>query len=226
MHTAPRALLFDLDETLVDRRAGLVRYAHGMWETQPVEAATREGFIASFIALDRNGSTPRKDFFDQLCARHLPQADPAALLGHFIHNAWHDTPLFDDTRPVLAALRQAGYRLAIVSNGQSATQRAKILNSGLHAMVDAFVISGELGSRKPEPAIFHHVLDQLDVPPEATWHIGDCPRGRRAGRAERRPARHLARTPHALARRSRTGLVVPAQAGPHFHALNPHRDLK
>lgn len=175
VHTTPRALLFDLDETLFDRRAGLIRYATGMWETQPVDAATREDFIASFIALDGNGRIPRKDFFDQLCAQHLPQADPAAQLDDFIRSAWVTPILFEDAERVLGTLRQSGYRLAIVSNGQSATQRAKILNSGLREMVDAFVISGELGRRKPEPAIFLHVLDQLGVPPAAAWHIGDCP---------------------------------------------------
>ncbi|MEC5397901.1 HAD family hydrolase [Uliginosibacterium sp. H1] len=170
------AVVFDLDETLVDRRAGLLRSAKGLWDSGRTTMTDGAAFLARFMELDGNGRVKRPVFFERLCAECLPHADPIEVAETFVATAWNEPPLFDDAVPVLRELKERGYAIGIVSNGQSRTQRAKIDNSALGGLVDAVTISGELGIDKPDARIFAHALEQLGVMAEAAWFVGDDPR--------------------------------------------------
>jgi HAD superfamily hydrolase (TIGR01509 family) len=80
--------------------------------------------------------------------------------------------LYDDVSAALDFVR-ARYRLAIISNGPADTQLDKLQRTGLDAYFDLVVTSGEFGSAKPDPSIFHHALSRLDLSAEGTWHVGD-----------------------------------------------------
>jgi putative hydrolase of the HAD superfamily len=73
----------------------------------------------------------------------------------------------------LRRLRAQGVLLALVTNGNAAGQRRKIVKFGLSPLFDCIVIEGELGAGKPDPQIFLHALRALDVSPEESWMIGD-----------------------------------------------------
>jgi putative hydrolase of the HAD superfamily len=80
--------------------------------------------------------------------------------------------LYEDTLPVLAALREHGLKIGLVSN----------TGRDLHAFiehhkldVDAAVSSGAHGKTKPHPAIFLAALEQLGVTAEEAAMVGDSP---------------------------------------------------
>ena len=73
-----------------------------------------------------------------------------------------------------------------MTNGAASLQREKIETSGLGLFFDAAVVSGEIGTGKPEPAIFHHLLDRLGVAAGESLMVGnslarDIVGGKRAG---------------------------------------------
>ena len=80
--------------------------------------------------------------------------------------------VYDDTHEVLEGLCQ-DYRLAVITNGGGDMQRARLRASGLERHFELVVASTDLDSGKPEPAIFLHVLDKLNIEPQSAWHIGD-----------------------------------------------------
>jgi putative hydrolase of the HAD superfamily len=87
---------------------------------------------------------------------------------------------------VLHQLRAAGVRTGLLTNGAPDLQREKIEASGLGVFFDAAVVSGEIGTGKPEPAIFHHLVRLLAVEPARALMVGnslsrDIVGGRRAG---------------------------------------------
>ena len=89
---------------------------------------------------------------------------------------------------VLHRLRAAGLRIGLLTNGAASLQREKIEASGLGMFFDAAVVSGEIGTGKPEPEIFRHLLERLGVAPSASLMVGnslarDVVGGRRAGLA-------------------------------------------
>lgn len=83
--------------------------------------------------------------------------------------AWR---LFDDVLPALNALKQAGFRLAIISNFDSRIDDL-LADLGLHEYFEAVHISSRLGAAKPDPGIFFAALNHHGVAPERALHIGD-----------------------------------------------------
>jgi putative hydrolase of the HAD superfamily len=77
-----------------------------------------------------------------------------------------------DAIPVLAELRGRGYQIGLVSNWDGSLA-AKCEEAGLLPYVDYVGDSTVFGQPKPAAAFFHHVLEQLEVPPEAAFHVGD-----------------------------------------------------
>ncbi|HEX5127311.1 MAG TPA: HAD family hydrolase [Rhodocyclaceae bacterium] len=167
-------ILLDLDETLIDRTASITRFAAKLWRRHAL-AECEEDFIAHFLRLDARGTTPRPEFFRQLCETHLPMENSRALMEEFLDTVWAEPLLFPYVIDSLQKLRAAGFMLGIVSNGSTRPQTDKILNSPLHALVDDWFISEALGVRKPEPAIFRHAIEHLRLDMQNSWFIGDCP---------------------------------------------------
>lgn len=65
-------------------------------------------------------------------------------------------------------------QLGLCSNfSHSVTALGILEDYGLHAHLDAIVISEEVGIRKPRPEIFEAALDELNVAPEEVLHVGD-----------------------------------------------------
>jgi HAD superfamily hydrolase (TIGR01549 family) len=81
--------------------------------------------------------------------------------------------LFADVLPTLAQLRERVTSLVLITNGAGSTQRHKAEATGLTSLLDAVIISGEVGVAKPDPAIFMLAAAAAGVPPEAAWHVGD-----------------------------------------------------
>ncbi|MFQ5985821.1 MAG: HAD family hydrolase [Thermoplasmata archaeon] len=93
--------------------------------------------------------------------------------------------LYPETMDVLDALH-GDYPLGIISNGPGEIQWAKVEKFRLQPYFTAIVISGEVGTEKPEASIFHLALERLNGDAGASAHIGDNPHddvkgSRRAG---------------------------------------------
>jgi len=75
----------------------------------------------------------------------------------------------------LAALRARGLKLGLVSNAHflPALMLEDFERMGLAQYMDAIVTSSQLGVRKPHPAIFERILDELGVAPEEAVFVGD-----------------------------------------------------
>jgi len=109
-----------------------------------------------------------------------PQALQRDLFDHFGRpQPWM---VFDDVEPQLRSWRQAGIRLAVVSNFDSRLH-GLLRSLGLMDYLEAVVISSEAGTAKPDPRPLQLALTALDLSPDQTWHIGDSPEDVAAARA-------------------------------------------
>jgi len=82
--------------------------------------------------------------------------------------------LCDDTVPFLTWLRSRGIRIALVSNCADTT-RAMLEYLGIIPLVDAVVLSCEVGSVKPYPEIYVTALEELGVAAVDAVFIDDQP---------------------------------------------------
>jgi putative hydrolase of the HAD superfamily len=84
-------------------------------------------------------------------------------------SAWY---VFPDVMPALDALTAASIRLCVISNFVwGAPELIHDLELARH--FERLVISARVGFQKPNPGIFQHALDQMQVGPERAMHVGD-----------------------------------------------------
>ncbi|MEP7379965.1 MAG: HAD-IA family hydrolase [Chloroflexota bacterium] len=85
------------------------------------------------------------------------------------HSAWY---VFPDVTPALDSMNAAGIRLCVISNFVwGAPELIHDLELARH--FEKLVISARVGFQKPNPGIFRHALEQMNVAPERAMHVGD-----------------------------------------------------
>jgi 2-haloacid dehalogenase len=175
-------LLFDLDHTLLDSDASeIAAYAHTMASiglADPDDHFERYLRInhGMWAAVERGEIQPsevRHRRFEQFVDEVGIDADPMAMADAFVWGLGAYGELYDGAREILDRL--AGrVRMAMVTNGLSDVQRARIDRLDLDMYFDAIVISSEVGATKPRPEIFDVAFEQLGVPAKDTAvMIGD-----------------------------------------------------
>lgn len=174
-----RAVLFDLDNTLVDRDSA---WASTLDERAPdLDALLR----ARILAEDDHGRRPRAAYVAWL-EEHAPEVLPGEREGSkwrpIARRIAEKTAPFADVPRALARLAGSA-RLGVVTNGDSAVQRKKIANSALAPLFDVVVVSEEIGAAKPSPRPFLRALSALEVGPEDAVFVGDDPIADIAGAA-------------------------------------------
>lgn len=75
----------------------------------------------------------------------------------------------------LCRLREHGYPVAILTNGQIKDQEAKAEFIGVRHLVDHIITSEEAGCSKPDPRLFQLAVDALNTNPDTTYMVGDSP---------------------------------------------------
>ena len=171
-----KAIIFDLDQTLLDREASMQPCLLELYQRYNASDAPYSSFRQRFKALDQFGYGRKEYFFKVLVEEFQLRASPQALIREFRAKAWHHCELFDDAELVLQALRSQGYKLGIITNGSGQSQRAKLRSTGLLSQVDAVLVSGEEGIKKPHPLIFERGAARLKVALEDCLFVGDNPR--------------------------------------------------
>jgi len=153
------SLLFDIDNTLVDRDAAFHAYMLDFISRN--QAAFFEEdmsqVLAKMLALDCHGRKDRKHFCHEVL-----QDFPG--LPYTVESLWEDhmsMPDFVKPDSALNAMLErlsADYQLMILSNGSANMQRRKLHQAGLAAYFEHIFISGEVGYAKPDARLFSHAL--------------------------------------------------------------------
>jgi putative hydrolase of the HAD superfamily len=175
-----KAVLFDLDDTLIDRAAAYDRFYRQLYDSSPDihENASWDEARAFFWELSPNNATnPRTAILE--IQRRWPgvEGDSESYYHAYLSGiSGHVTP-FPGAIEFVDDLNDTGLPWGIVTNGDH-YQRRKVENAGLKERV-AFVLASELfGVSKPAPGIYHEAYRLLGVPGLAYGDIlfvGDNP---------------------------------------------------
>lgn len=190
MTRKPKAMLIDLDDTIIDYGGS----AAESWRVVCREEAATEGFDPDslFAAIDRvrhwywsDPERHRQGRADLQAATLLILEHALAEIGHgstshaaqmaasYREHRWRSIKIIPGAHETLDRLRREGFRMALVTNGTSADQRAKIERFELAPYFDHIQVEGEFGKGKPEPEVYRAVLAALDCAPSEAWFIGD-----------------------------------------------------
>ena len=186
-----RAVFFDVGETLVHVDPSFadlfVTVLAGAGHTRSVEEVRGASahVYTRFSEAARDGSmwttTPERSrtFWTSVYERMLGElgvadGDGLATTLHREFTRLENYVLFDDVRPTLASLREAGLLLGIVSNFEAWLEDW----FGVHELLETFpvrVISGIEGIEKPDERIFRLALQRASVSPQESAYVGDNP---------------------------------------------------
>jgi len=165
------ALLLDLDHTLLDSDASEARaFEHALGGAGVVDPArhlpTYREINAALWARVERGEIKTAELrtvrFAQLVAATGIDASPEALADAFASGLGAYGELYPGARDLLDALdAEPSVSLALVTNGISEIQRARIARLDLGRYFDVIAISSELGVAKPASGIFEFALGGL-----------------------------------------------------------------
>ncbi len=187
----PRAVLFDLDDTIIEFAGS----AGPCWKAvcdrfaPECDGVTSERLLAAVDAYRTwYWSDPERHKvgrLDMAAARRKVIAgafqnlglDRSALIDPmaeaFAEARAEALRLFPEAIDVLRDLRSLSIRLALITNGESGEQRAKIERFGLAPYFDYIQVEGEFGVGKPDERVYRHALDLIAVRPADAWMVGD-----------------------------------------------------
>ena len=176
----PEAVIFDAGNTLVFLDyARLARAVSEELRLPMTEAELRRHAGAAALAMeDRTLSdTERGGRF--LVTLFTLAGVPASRLGELrdlllaMHREYHLWAAHDEaTVQALTRLRDAGFRMAVISNSDGRAASTLEIN-GLLPFFEFVIDSGEVGFEKPDPRIFELALTRLGVAPADAPYVGD-----------------------------------------------------
>ena len=88
--------------------------------------------------------------------------------------------IYEDAKPVLSKIKNMGYNLAVLTNTPwgcpSSIWKRELEKHDIAQFIDTTVCCYDAGWRKPDPRVFHHLLEKMGEAPENCIFIGDDPR--------------------------------------------------
>lgn len=172
-----KAVLFDLDGTLLDRESSLISFVSHQYDRyRHFQAVPKETFLRRFIELDHHGYVWKDKVYQQLLEEFsITELSWSELLDDYLHGFQEHCIGFPNLLSMLTELKANGMKLALVSNGYGQFQYDNFQALGISAMFDEVLISEWEGLRKPDPAIFLRALSKLGVKAEEALFVGDHP---------------------------------------------------
>lgn len=173
-----KAMLFDLDDTLLNRDMAVDKMFLIILEKcyEDVKHSVKNEMLLKFKEYDNRGYgdndkiTILESFFDEFPPKYRL---PRSIIQDFWNNNFPLCFSIDRNTIDIINTIKMHVKVAIITNGSTQRQKAKIINTNLKSCFDIIIISEEVGFSKPDKRIFELALKKLKVQPEETLFVGD-----------------------------------------------------
>jgi putative hydrolase of the HAD superfamily len=183
-----RAVLFDLDETLLDRAASLAILTEEMLEAfgNSLEGSDLEAAVRVMQKADRGVYRERQEAFGQVLDEVPWDAPPEIedLIAFWTAMFPKCSVPMKGAFEVLRDLRDREIPIGLITNGGIEFQNAKIDRVDLRDWLDVVIVSEAAGMEKPDPRIFHLALSEMSLEAKDAAFVGDHPVNDVSGAAE------------------------------------------
>lgn len=174
-----KAVIFDLDHTLFDRHGTLRKIAPQFrTEFNVKDSVTDEEIAEKWIYADDHFVYDGWQYiFAYLVENGIFETPPEYTeYRSFVYKTFAKTAVaFDETIPMLTALKNQGYRTGLITNGGHSLQYKKLEMLGLAPYFDEIIVSGDVMTDKPDKEIFLIMADKLSLSPSEMIYVGDNP---------------------------------------------------
>jgi putative hydrolase of the HAD superfamily len=182
-----RAVLIDLDDTLVDHQHAMrtaLRVLHDtdprlqslafdflLAEWQRVLEAMHDDVALGRIPIHESRIIRYRHFYD-LAGAPVDRDEAEGIAANHMQTYMGNRRVVPGAVALMEMVRQHA-RTAVVTNNTVIEQEEKLATFGLWPHVDALITSEECGFAKPDPAIFRSALDRLGVEAHEAVMVGD-----------------------------------------------------
>ncbi|MFB4168805.1 HAD family hydrolase [Virgibacillus sp. JSM 102003] len=173
-----KAAIFDLDKTLLNRGEAIEQMFFKILDKcyEDVKHSIKNEMLKKFKGYD-NKSYGHNDktkvfasFFDEFPPKYrLPHNDIQDFWNNNFPNCFTINP---NTIHIVNILKMQ-VKVAIITNGSTQRQKAKINNTNLNSCFEIIIVSEEVGYSKPDKRIFELALNKLNIKPEDALFVGD-----------------------------------------------------
>ena len=168
-----KAIIFDLDDTLLDRSRTFHKYCEYLIENFfPKNIQDKEEIIKRLSVLDNNGYKKRKIFCKEIIDEYKLNYNIEE-----IENNWYEKfnkfCVAEENLIDILEYLTIKYKLAIITNGSNYMQNLKINTLGIVKYFDDIIISENVGIEKPNRDIFLLSCKNLRIQPFEAVYIGD-----------------------------------------------------
>ncbi|MEJ7218499.1 HAD family hydrolase [Staphylococcus gallinarum] len=171
-----KAVLFDLDGTILDRQTSLkyfIDYQYDKFHSF-FKHVDKNTFKNKFIELDQNGYVWKDKVYQQLIdIFNVENLTMSYLLNDYIDNFCNYCLSFEDLEETLNELYSRGYKLGIITNGKYPFQFKNIKALGIEEYMSVILVSEKEKIKKPNPLIFERAANTLNVKLKECIFVGD-----------------------------------------------------
>ncbi len=176
-----KAVLFDLDGTLIDTAADFIRIIQNMCREKGCEVVAGD-LIRTQVSEGARAMVklvyPELDVTDEVFLAHRQR-----FLDIYGADIAVDTDLFEGMYPLLAELEAANIPWGIVTNKPRWLSEALLEALNLTQRCSVLVCPEDVTHTKPDPEPMYLAAKQIAIAPEECIYVGDHPRDIDAGRA-------------------------------------------
>ncbi|MFP7200890.1 HAD-IA family hydrolase [Lysinibacillus halotolerans] len=173
-----RAILFDLDGTLLNRDESVKYFVENQYDRfcTNFEFILKEMYTKRFLELDNRGYVWKDKVYQKLTREmDINKVAWQELYEDYITEFYHYCIPFPHLKMMLGELKRNNLLLGIVTNGMGQFQMAKIKALEIEEYFQTIIISEWEGEKKPHPKIFKRAMEKLDVSPCDCVFVGDHP---------------------------------------------------
>ena len=173
------AVFFDFDDTL-QSRAGAFRLYCSDFLSRYFPEVTGEEKEKKMDEMEEHvdgGYKSREEYWPEMIElwgwKNPPELE--VLVKDFNENFGKRVVMREGSVEMLKELKKRGYKLGMITNGNSLLQNTKLDTAGIRELFDMSVVSDDIGIWKPDKRIFEYAMDKLGVSKEHSLYIGDHP---------------------------------------------------
>ncbi len=171
-----KAVLFDLDGTLLDRDTSVKLFIEDQYLRleKALNHIPKDRYIQRFLQLDNHGYLWKDKVYSQMVEEYnITEISWQALLQDYKSEFKHYCVPFPGLLELLAELRKKQLALGMITNGYEQFQLENIKSLGIESYFDVILISESEGIKKPDPQIFRRALKKINLAPEESIFVGD-----------------------------------------------------